>query len=78
MTIDSERNLTSFNNQNPDVPGKPYGLVELGSILWFGGNIQKFYKCTGFTNLAHPLSGDVDLLELQMRTKILPIIFKEQ
>lgn len=64
------QNLTSSS-------GKPYALVYVGNLLWFGSNVQKMYKVTRIEK-SRTYSDDIDLTELQQITKILPIVFENE
>jgi hypothetical protein len=56
--------------------GYQYGITEMGDILFFGGNIQRYYTIDNMKN-ERPFSGDIDLFQLQKDTGILPIVLTE-
>lgn len=69
MTISQTKNLTTANGYN-------YVIVELGDILFFGGNVQKFLEVTHFEN-ERPMSDSIDLIQFEKETGILPIVFEK-
>lgn len=62
--------------KNKVISGIPYCIVELGDILYFSPKHQ--YEVTGFSDHnAHPMSGDVDLFQLEKDLGICPIVMEK-
>ena len=70
MKLSQTRNMTSDT-------GVPYSLVEVGVILFFRGDVQKYFEVTSIDNRGRPFSGEVDLFELERKTKIQSIVFEK-
>jgi len=69
MILSANKNRTTAN-------GRPYAVIELGDVLFFGGSIQK-YLTVDKVRGERLFSGDIDVLELYKSTKVLPIIFEK-
>lgn len=56
--------------------GLPYCVVFVGDVLFFGGNIQKYYEVTKIEK-SRCFHNDTDLFQLEQDTKIVPIVFEK-
>lgn len=54
--------------------GLPYVITEVGVVLFFGGQIQKYYEITHCHN-ERPYSNETDLFNLEKESGICPIAF---
>lgn len=62
-----------MSKPGPGVEPKPYAFVELGTTLYFGLPIDKYFTIDNFRN-ERCFAGDVDLIKLFWDTKIVPIV----
>lgn len=61
--------------KNKTISGVAYGIVELGDILYFSPEHQ--YEVTGFSSTARPMSGEVDLFQLEKDLGICPVVMEK-
>ena len=54
--------------------GLPYVITEVGVVLFFGGQIQKYYEITHCKD-ERPYSNETDLFNLEKVSGICPIAF---
>lgn len=56
--------------------GVPYALVYVGDVLFFGGNLQKYYQVTHMDKRGRPFHNNVDLFELEKSSGLQSIVFE--
>ena len=65
---------TTKNKVTPT--GKPYIVVEVGDILFFGGSLQKVYEVTDVRG-SRCFHNEIDLFQLWKDSNVLPIVFEK-
>lgn len=69
----SNLKISTWRNKTTDT-GLPYVIVEVGVVLFFGGEVQQWHEVTHCKD-ERPYCNNIDLFNLSKETGICPIAF---